>query len=777
MATVVTPPWLCSGTGALEQGLTIGGKAKGLLILERHGLRTPPWHVIPTECARQQPWQQPEAASVWLHLFESWKHAPFQGVAVRSSAPGEDTRKMSAAGLYHTDFVKSPSEVAEACARVYASALRESVRVYHNDPAVQGKGSMAIILQPWVKAVCSGVIFSAHPLQAHPNWMFIEVVGGQGTQLVSGAVTPASFYIHAENSALLSETSPNIILPEDALQRIAAELRAALLRLEQDQSCPLDVEWAYDGEQVWFLQVRAVTHLRPDAAILPKHCATSWFFDQRFIEPIRPITRTTLIPLIVEISVKDALEMRSRDVPEPLVYFYAGQCYVAHRAYRRMLGGVPHWFLSPDLRALFPDACFCEPAEKETLSLFHYLVTASCSLYRHFTEVFLNIRAWDNFVEKLPRRLRDREGASIEDRAAWLRQWQKLDELTAELLRLHRWSILWADYFFWILHGIARHLPRFLREPLSNALTHDLNLITVHANDALQTLLQRQEQKASGNTHAVESACMEFEIFADRSGSLDYAVPTWGELYGSSADDGIARVQRNQISFPTPRTQNGKGSPSSLLAKLLYVPRRFLELREEQRFYWEKILARQRYMLLDAADRLVNQGILSNPEDVWFLEWNELVSALFDDGRVEPALLVQRKHAWVIENGLERPLFIGPQRQRIHSGGGILRGIAAAPGQARGKAHKIHHIAETMRIEAANCVLVVRALDPAMTPCLRQVAGIVAERGGILSHGAILAREYGVPMVAGIENLFERVEEGQWVTIDGDRGVVVLEEE
>jgi pyruvate,water dikinase len=102
-----------------------------------------------------------------------------------------------------------------------------------------------------------------------------------------------------------------------------------------------------------------------------------------------------------------------------------------------------------------------------------------------------------------------------------------------------------------------------------------------------------------------------------------------------------------------------------------------------------------------------------------------------------------------------------------------LSGVGACGGQARGQAAVLHDLAESARL-TPGAVLVTRQTDPGWGPAFLLISGLVLERGGMLSHGAILAREYGIPSVVGVRDAVHLIQQGQVVVVDGDRGVVRL---
>jgi pyruvate,water dikinase len=179
-------------------------------------------------------------------------------------------------------------------------------------------------------------------------------------------------------------------------------------------------------------------------------------------------------------------------------------------------------------------------------------------------------------------------------------------------------------------------------------------------------------------------------------------------------------------------------------------------------------------MVAEAGARLAARGILSEPDDVWFLEKEELLDALFDGAAVSPGTLDLRRHTHRLERCMDKPQFLGPGEPEPPPEGDALHGLGASPGVVRGRVWLPAKAESAPRGLEPPVIAVLTALDPAGTRLLAEVQGVVIERGGMLSHAAILAREYRVPLVIGVEHATQRLKAGMEITVDADRGMVLL---
>jgi len=717
---------------------TIGGKAAGLLRLHSAGAPVPPWVVLPADMAARFNPNDTAVRGELDALFAELSPGG-EGVAVRSSGLSEDQSGASAAGIYETLFCACAADLPEAIDAVLKSARAARASTYRSD---KSPSAMAVILQRRITPILSGVAFSAHPGRARYDRVLIEAVHGDCGALVDGTATPSRFEVDMERGAI-AQVETGAQGPDQLDEELVAALLGWLLKLEENFDAALDIEWAADASGLWLLQARPITRLALEASLRPPVPATAWFLDQRFHEPIHPITWSTLLPLIVRTGIEEALQLRGIAVPTPLTFDFGGQVYVSLEAYHRLLRNLPAWLLTPDLRQLYPAGR--TPGRLPGPGL---LWTGVPVLWRERRRVMGNLRAWDRFRDGLGARLAAIPEPDGDDVAGWYAAWGQLDALTEEFLCLHRWSIVLADYTYNAFLMLTRPLPRALRERLRQRLHGQVRLVTAEANAA-------REAARVGDQAAVDAF---LRTFGHRSASLDYAAPTWAEIAPFA---GVAPQPELAASLPTisPQSRN-------ILARLL-------EMREEQRFHWERILARQRALLLSAGHLLETKGLLEASTLIWWLTWDELRQALTEGRAPDPVRIAQRRREHRINVPVRRPTHLGPWKQEgDEPTAAVLRGVGASPGVARGPAQVFQQLNALPEHLPEGCVLVLPCLDPAWTPVLRHVAGLVIERGGLLSHAAIIAREYGIPLVIGVPEATERIMTGAMIGVDGDSGTI-----
>ncbi|UCF31910.1 MAG: pyruvate, phosphate dikinase [bacterium] len=204
--------------------------------------------------------------------------------------------------------------------------------------------------------------------------------------------------------------------------------------------------------------------------------------------------------------------------------------------------------------------------------------------------------------------------------------------------------------------------------------------------------------------------------------------------------------------------------------------------REMARSTLARVVEIGRLMALEAGRRFAGRGLLQRVEDVFFLTWGE-IQAVFtgeDTGEGLTALVSDRR---VRHRELEKsspPDYLEedvPHRAAVDraSGDDVLIGMGVSSGRARGTARLIRHPAEGDRLRHGE-VLVAPGTDPAWTPLFLRASALIMETGGMISHGAIVAREYGIPAVINVAGALDILTDGTRVVVDGDEGRVHLEQ-
>ena len=488
---------------------------------------------------------------------------------------------------------------------------------------------------------------------------------------------------------------------------------------------------------------------------------TSGFFNERFPAPVSPLGWSHLGPIIEETALRDPL--RFLGYPDAntiqLSRAWRGHPYTNVVAFQIFYRIFPDFFLPHDAYRFFPDGDVTwrkrAPYPRSIFSPRFWL-----SLFRAFLRdpgnfsPLHNYRVWGKYT-----RVHDKRVAELCARFAVLRDadpglifdaLRDVEKIHRDFLHIHRWSLMHADITF----GLFKRLG-------GGEIVVEQNK-TLEVDADLRRLPREEFLLKHGH----------------RSFSLDMAVPTFAEE--PSQVERLLRTTEDRRPKTEPSPPSFVLRPSSFVASLA---RRYLTLREDQRYYWQKSLAVARQLYLILADRLLAQDIIGERDAIFYATHHEL--AEYFDGRVtrdelrriigtrcEEWRVYQREFAESPTNSY--PAFLRgdvPLAHTRHNAQAEWHGSAISSGVVRGVVRVVHSPDELARVQPGD-ILVAPATDPAWTPVFAIIAGLVVERGGVLSHSAVVAREYRVPGVAGIPGIVDAVQDGDMIEVDGTNGVV-----
>lgn len=285
------------------------------------------------------------------------------------------------------------------------------------------------------------------------------------------------------------------------------------------------------------------------------------------------------------------------------------------------------------------------------------------------------------------------------------------------------------------------------------------------------------------------------------SGEIDVARPRWADEPGLLLSSVAGNLNRPELGAHRAHFQRlqseGAAAGRRLVAatggalakrwaeRLVRCVRYGLGMREHAKFLLVRCLAVLRAAVLEAAQDLVAAGHLDAESDVWFLHYDELLALL--EGRQVgaevgglPALIARRRAARQRARQLIPPLVMtseGEVPQLVLPADlppGTLLGLGASAGVVEGVARVI--LDPATEVLHAGEILIAPFTDPGWTPLFVHAAGLVCDVGGMMTHGSVVAREYGIPAVVGVKSGTRRIRTGQRVRVDGSRGLVeVLE--
>ena len=759
-----------------------GGKAAALSQLKAWGYPVPRGYVLAAG-------DDPSA------LIAITQPSPQQPVIVRSSAIGEDGVEASAAGQYLSlGNLTSQEELAAAITRCLNSYNAPAAVQYRRDLHLS-EGTMAVLVQQQIPGVYSGVAFSRDPIARTGDTVVIEALPGGADQVVSGQHTPESYQVIIQADDLPDDlTDPDSWIQPQALDLVVEGRGSAPSRLIQQvaflarhlearcQGVPQDVEWTFDGHQLWLLQSRPITTLHPlwtrkiAAEVIPG--------------VIRPLTWSINRPLTCGVWGEIftlVLGHRAKGLDfETTATLHHGRAYFN----ASLLGDIfLRMGLPPEsLEFLTRGAKFSKPPWQTT-------VRNLPGLWRLLQR---ELRLVKDFEGDRRRHFDPLLTALADQPAAELTAPQLLSRIEQILVGLRRatyYSIL-GPLSLALRQGILQ-VPDTALDASENPEVASLKALQSLAAQTRLLLPQRSldhiDNAASLFAELAEnpdgsSVLNQLDQFQTRYGYLsdvatDISIPTWQENPHPVRELFAQLVLSSSPASPPQSSSPAEPAPPPWQQKQVQAR---LTLKGQVNETYSRLLAELRWTMVALEQRAIAEGWLQAPGDIFFLSYGELQDRIQGNaGQLACGLsdvIAARRYRFEQDEALKGvpylvygndPPNLAQYVPAASTSGQILQGIAASPGQREGTV-KVLTQGQSVAAITAETILVVPYTDAGWAPVLARAGGLIAEVGGRLSHGAIVAREYGIPAVMDVADATQRLQEGQRVRIDGERGTVEL---
>jgi len=767
----------------------------------------------------------------WREEMVSAARALGPRLAIRSSGVEEDGRVRSFAGQFESVIGVAPEAVPEAVLRCWASLYASRAAAYRGGARGPEPGSLAVILQTLVTARTSGVMFTVNPLNGSWREMVVESVWGLGEGLVSGQIAPHWFVVRrpTRGPRRLQRALARVrlqLMQEDlpALERrwvlgvggevLAEEVPAPLrtkrtlgrsvlyslcrlgLRVESILGEPQDVEWVIDEAGIIHLvQARPITstgtpRVRTDVLY------TRRFIGERWPEPTTPMGWSIMAPLFDWFIAYPETQARYLG-GGPALKLVDGRPYLNTTVFRHLafkLPGAP------------PPSFMLElvPQSEEAVWRRRHAVRPDFSVYASILRTTWRERRWERFYWN-PLTNHRRWGEVREQLDAELAALPVHPGSAAEAVRLvdakigfirsyigvHVCSLLFANLWYQVLEAcLASWVPEKAASLQERLAVCPPGNRTLETNTALWEL---SREASPAELAALEAGEVpdRFRAFMERYGarsdaSWEIMATRWRHapqklvplLRAQQGPDPRDREARQEAGYRAALAELREAVPGGwrrvALEGLVPMLRQYLLLRENQRFWFDGLLYRTQQTLLWLGDALADRGVLDAGADIAFLTWPEV------QGIVSGSLSTEAVAGWVERRRTQReadadadpPVFlVGDEPGTLVDAGGRLQGLGISPGRVRGRVRIVHRLAEGERMKPGE-ILVTRAVDPGWTPLFASAGGVILEMGSVLSHGAVVAREYKIPAVVNIDGVMRRLRDGDEVTLDGTRGVV-----
>lgn len=828
----MTIPWIVRFDAELPpssaEPARLGGKGANLVRLVSAGFPVPGGFILTVEAYRR--WASspagrlPEEMSAPLRAaLAALGDGP---VAVRSSAVAEDAADHSFAGMHETVLdVAGPDAVEDAIRRCWASARGDRAVRYRRAAGLpDDAAAMAVVVQRMVPADQAGVLFTRDPLGSDD--LVCEAVAGTGENLVSGRVTPQRWCLTRTGPTVVARPPASPLLDDARLVALAS----LGLQVEAAFGGPQDLEWAVAGGRTWLLQARPITALAPSAP----EARVVW--SNTNVGELLPDVCPPMSFAVVQLFVSDLfgafLARLGLDIGSvPLLGLVGGRVYANMNAAAALLRRIPGMrgrsyadFFGGDQAALREALAGLREEDLPGThpTAWRMALRLPGFLFWVVSRAFRPLPAWVVGFGDEGRALAPRDPSTLPDEALPTHI-RRLLSFMSDSERSDGMA------YAFVAVGSASLLARFCRRLLAdtdgsvhNRLLSGLGGVA-SAEAALDLARLAEDARALGLAPTL-AACPTFahleatldapgagsaaatflarwRAFLDRHGhhargEMDVAIPRWSEEPdfllsavrgcleappGAGPLDVFARRAREREELEV-RCRRALGPLRRRVFDGLLVRARLgVALREGAKSEFVRRVGFCREILREAGARLVARGALEAPDDVFLLDLDELAAALGgtlpDAGlrvarrRAELATFRACDHPPVVVGRFDPHRHVRPSQ--VDGNVRVFRGLSVSPGIAEGPARVILAADAGARVLPGE-ILVAPFTDPGWTPHFLTAAAVVMDLGGVLSHGAVVAREVGVPAVVNVGPATRCIRTGQRIRVDAFAGEVWL---
>ncbi|OMF69935.1 phosphoenolpyruvate synthase [Paenibacillus glucanolyticus] len=777
---------------------------------------------IPSEVA--------EAVTQYLSRFGE-DHA----YAVRSSATAEDLPHASFAGQQDTYLnIIGIDAILQHISKCWASLFTDRAVIYRMQNGFDhSQVYLSVVVQRMIFPQASGIIFTADPMTSNRKLLSIDASFGLGEALVSGLVSADGYQVQEGkivDKRIATKTlaiygrkeggteTQQIDLDQQKAQTLTEQQILELARIgrliEAYFGSPQDIEWCLDQDTFYIVQSRPITTLYPipEAKDEDNHVYVSVGHQQMMTDPMKPLglsfyLLTTPAPMRTAGGrlFVDVTPMLASPVSRETILNTLGQS-------DPLIKDALMTIIERDFITLLPNENK-EPAPSNSKAKSTPGVQAPIEYDPSIVSDL--IKRSQASIEELKHNIQTKSGSGLFDFI--LEDFQQLKKI---LFDPQSSAIIMAamDASAWINENMEKWLGEknaadTLSQSVSGNITSVMGLALLDVADVIRPYpevidyLQHVKDdsfmdeliKLDGGPESRDAIYDYLGKYGMRcAGEIDVTRTRWSEKPITLVPLILGNIKNvephaSQRKFEQGR-QEALAKEQAILDRLKSLPdgeqkaketkrridliRNFSGYREYPKYGMVNRYFVYKQALLKEAERLVQAGVIHDQEDIYYLtfeEFHELVRTHKLDGQI----ISQRKEEYRLYEKLTPPRvitsdgeIIAGKYKREHLPADAMAGLPVSSGVVEGRARVILNMEEADLEEGD--ILVTSFTDPSWTPLFVSIKGLVTEVGGLMTHGAVIAREYGLPAVVGVENATTRILDGQHIRVHGTEGYIEI---
>ena len=702
--------------------------------------------------------------------------------AIRSSATAEDLPNASFAGQQDSYLsIIGKAAILQQISKCWASLFTERAVIYRMQNGFDHRQVyLAVIVQQMVPAQASGIAFTADPITGNRKRLSIEAAVGLGDALVSGRVSPSQVL-----------TEPQILLLTTTARKIEAHF-----------GCPQDIEWCLADNTFYIVQSRPITTLYPipERADQANHVYVSVGHQQMMTDAMKPLGLSFWL-LLTRAPMHVAGARLFVDITPQL----------GSPAGRHMLIdvlGKSDPLLKDALTTIIGREDFVPPLDEQQPGSGGGKTAADYQTLNEYDPAIVAelIGRSEASIEALKQNIQTRSGSELFDLI--LEDIQELKKIMADpqsfgVIMTGMNASSWVNQKMMEWLG-EKNAADTLSQSAPNNITSEMGLALLDLADVIRPFpdvigclenggLDGLDHLAGGREtkEAIDGYLTRYGMRC--AGEIDITRTRWSEKPSMLVPTILGNIRNFEPGAGKRKFEQGRQAAfekeQELLHRLKQLPdgeqkaeetkrmiglvRNFIGFREYPKYAIVSRLLVYKQSLLKAAEKLTDEK-----EDLYYLTFEEFRAAVHAK-KLDHRLIGKRKAEYKLYEKLTPPRLmtsdgeiITGRYNREDLPSGALAGLAVSSGVIEGRARVITRMEEAC-LEPGD-ILVTVFTDPSWTPLFVSIKGLVTEVGGLMTHGAVIAREYGLPAVAAVENATKRIKDGQRIRVHGTEGYVEI---
>ena len=753
--------------------------------------------------------------------------------AVRSSATAEDLPYASFAGQQDTYLnIIGKEAVLQHVRKCWASLFTDRAVIYRMQNGFDhNQVSIGVVVQKMVFPVASGILFTADPITSNRKVLSIDASFGLGEALVSGLVSADNYkvkedeivekviatkklaiYGRKEGGTETKKIAPNQQKVQTLIEQQILQLARIGRQIEAYFGCPQDIEWCLVDDTFYIVQSRPITTLYPipEANDQENHVYVSVGHQQMMTDPLKPLGMS----LFQLTSFGPRFQAGGRlfvDVAQRLAS-------PASREFLLNTIGESEPLIKDALMTVIERDNFIKllPDEEEK-SLGKSMPPASSQPQIEndpaiVTDLIKNSQA---SIEELKQSIQTKSGSDVLDFIL-----EDIQQLKKILFHPQSMAVIMAgmNALSWINEKMEQWLGEknaadTLSQSVQNNITSEMGLALLDVADVIRpypeviAYLQHIEDDSFLDELVQfkygEKVRDAIEAFLNKygmrcSGEIDITKTRWSEKPTTIIPMILNNIRDFEAGASKRKFEEGLQEAlkreEELLDKLQYLAdgkqkveetkrmisiiRNFAGYREYPKYGMINRYFIYKQALLKEAEQLVRNNVITEIEDIYYLTFEELHEVVRTN-KLDYGIIHKRKNEYKLYEKLTPPrvitsdgeIIIGKYKRENLPTEAIV-GLPVSSGVVEGRARVILNM-EDASLEDGD-ILVTAFTDPGWTPLFVSIKGLVTEVGGLMTHGAVIAREYGLPAVVGVENATKRIKDGQRIRVHGTEGYIEI---